>query len=233
MKNQYFGDINDYYKYGLLRGLIGDGELSLSVCWMLTENDGSKHGNEIGYLHKPFEYRHRDPDIYDALRKAVIDEEKRDVGVIEQSGLLGDVSFHRELLTDDATKRVQYFEEACETFRGADLVFFDPDTGLEIDSTKWGRRKSRCYLYWRELAATFAAGHSVLVYQHFPHEKHDQCVMRKKAQIILHTPTTSVIPFETDDVVFLLLVQPAHEEILRRGVEHIRNRWEPEIRVID
>jgi len=39
MKNQYFGDINDYRKYGLLRGLSNKGEISTLVCWMLTENE--------------------------------------------------------------------------------------------------------------------------------------------------------------------------------------------------
>ena len=39
MKNQYFGDMYDYIKYGLLRQLSGCGKVSLAVCWMLTEND--------------------------------------------------------------------------------------------------------------------------------------------------------------------------------------------------
>jgi len=33
MKNQYFGDINDYRKYGLLRTLTG-GQIKTAVCWM-------------------------------------------------------------------------------------------------------------------------------------------------------------------------------------------------------
>jgi hypothetical protein len=36
MKNQYFGDINDYRKYGLLRALQSTGDGSLLVTWMLT-----------------------------------------------------------------------------------------------------------------------------------------------------------------------------------------------------
>ncbi len=42
MKNQYFGDINDYRKYGLLRAIQSKGEARLLVAWMLTENDGSR-----------------------------------------------------------------------------------------------------------------------------------------------------------------------------------------------
>ena len=39
MKNQYFGDINDYRKYGLLRVLCNRGEIETAVCWMLATDD--------------------------------------------------------------------------------------------------------------------------------------------------------------------------------------------------
>ena len=53
MKNQYFGDVNDYRKYGLLR-LLAHAGLKIGVCWMLTE-DGRKgarkrNGEQRRYL---------------------------------------------------------------------------------------------------------------------------------------------------------------------------------------
>ena len=36
MKDQYFGDINDYRKYGILRALQSKGQRTLLVAWMLT-----------------------------------------------------------------------------------------------------------------------------------------------------------------------------------------------------
>ncbi len=50
MKNQYFGDIYDYIKYGLLRRLSPKGEVSTTLCWMLTPNDQGKDGHRISYL---------------------------------------------------------------------------------------------------------------------------------------------------------------------------------------
>jgi hypothetical protein len=50
MKNQYFGDINDYRKYGLLRRLQAG--LSLCVCWTLTDDDGSSDGRFLEYLNR-------------------------------------------------------------------------------------------------------------------------------------------------------------------------------------
>ena len=50
MKNQYYGDINDYRKYGLLRSLTRDTGLHLGVCWMLTSDDERSDGEKVGYL---------------------------------------------------------------------------------------------------------------------------------------------------------------------------------------
>ena len=36
MKDQYFGDINDYRKYGLLRVITASSGLQLLVAWMLS-----------------------------------------------------------------------------------------------------------------------------------------------------------------------------------------------------
>ena len=67
MKNQYFGDINDYRKYGLLRLLAGAG-LSVGVCWLLTPNDGGVDGERRSYLLKPGRWRKHNPNLYDLLR---------------------------------------------------------------------------------------------------------------------------------------------------------------------
>ena len=51
MKNQYFGDIGDYGKYGLLRFLAQNG-VKIAVNWYLTTNDGSGDGKHVSYLEK-------------------------------------------------------------------------------------------------------------------------------------------------------------------------------------
>ena len=51
VKNQYFGDQNDYFKYDLLLFLAEglSGLKRLSVVWMLTANDKSNDGGKRGY----------------------------------------------------------------------------------------------------------------------------------------------------------------------------------------
>jgi hypothetical protein len=50
MKDQYFGDINDYRKYGLLRAILDSGRFKLFIAWMLTPDDGTTDGKFISYL---------------------------------------------------------------------------------------------------------------------------------------------------------------------------------------
>src|SRR6516165_1820810 len=73
MKSQYFGDLTDYRKYGLLRCLSANGEIKTGVCWMLTEGVGwvsTEHETEgaskFQYLTEPEQWRHFDPDLFDS-----------------------------------------------------------------------------------------------------------------------------------------------------------------------
>ena len=53
MKNQYFGDINDYRKYGLMRVLAQRSSLALGICWLITEDDEHGDGELRAYLSNP------------------------------------------------------------------------------------------------------------------------------------------------------------------------------------
>jgi hypothetical protein len=71
MKDQYFGDVNDFRKYALLRSLVIQDNLRLGVCWMLTESDGKSDGNFLTYLRKPQVYRQSDGDLFAWLKQVV------------------------------------------------------------------------------------------------------------------------------------------------------------------
>ena len=148
MKDQYFGDVNDFRKYGLLRVLTGPDRLRLGVCWMLTAPDGRTDGEFLAYIGQPKKYRHRDPALFDWLRQVVGEEKDRRTARIEASTILGSALFQSKRLSDPLPDREAYFAECAGKFAGCDLVFFDPDNGLEIKSTPRGRRDSCKFLYW-------------------------------------------------------------------------------------
>lgn len=135
MKDQYFGDVNDFRKYGLLRLLTVPDGLRLGVCWMLTAPDGSNDGKSRSYLSQPEKYRLHDPELFDWLQQVVAKDQDLRTARIEASPLLGEAVFRSMILTDSRYQRTDYFCGCVTQFAGCDLVFFDPDNGLERKAT--------------------------------------------------------------------------------------------------
>lgn len=231
MKNQYFGDVNDYKKYGLLRVLSGMGEISTGVCWLLTPSDGRTDGQKLRYLEQPDGWAHFDADLFSYLRQRVIVDGERDVRLIENSEVLPRTYFYSPLLGDKADERRVYFTEMQTLLRDAELIFFDPDNGLEVTSKLFGRKDSSKYLYWHELAETYAAGHSVLVYQHFGRENRKEFVYTKAERMRSETGAPSIYAFSTPHVVFLLAVRPEHLSYFGIRAESVTTVWGEKISV--
>jgi hypothetical protein len=225
LKDQYFGDVNDFRKYGLLRAIAGSNGLTTGICWMLTPGDTRSDGNLLGYLAKTAEYRHRDPELFDWLKQVIEVEGDRRIARIEQSGLLGPAIFQSRLLADRQIDRVEYFSECADRFSGCDLVFFDPDNGLEIKSRPRGHRNSSKHVYWDEVCNAFQAGSSVLVYQHFIREKRAHFAARITRQLRERTNAAAVFSFRTPRVLFLLASQQRHVHAFRVRLKAIMPAW--------
>lgn len=227
MKNQYFGDVNDYRKYGLLRLLTIPDRLRLGVCWMLTADDGRTDGRFRSYLSQPNKYRHHDPDLFDCLKQVVGQEHDLCTARIEQSGLLGQAAFQSTLLADCRESRIDYFSECATRFADCDLVFFDPDNGLEIKQKRPGHKNSCKFLFWDEVCSAFRAGASVLVYQHFPRKKRDPYVASIADTMRECTGAAAIFSYRTPRVLFLLAAQERHAAGFRGQLAAIHSGWGP------
>jgi hypothetical protein len=230
VKNQYFGDINDYRKYGLLRLLINGEEIKTAVCWMLTPDHGRGDGGFIEYLENPDRWRKHDPDLYDHLRELVHGQSLRDTRAAETSAILPACRFAPGFLPDDGDGRRRYFDAFNDVAEGCDLVFFDPDNGIEV-KLRVGRKGSSKYLYWDEIERFWKAGHSVLIYQHFPHVKRAPFIGTKARQLADTTGAPLVISFRTPHVVFFLVPQAERRNYFRGRSAGVAQRWGSEIRV--
>ncbi|MFQ5753336.1 MAG: hypothetical protein ACE5HI_15200 [bacterium] len=242
MKNQYFADVNDYRKYGLLRLLSDEGRVSTAICWMLTEDDNSTHGNNNGYASNPNQWRNYDPDLFDILKDVVFKEGegiRKDIEVAEEHQIVRLALYYdphnsgqRIYLTDDSEKRKEYFAEFFKLASPHKLIFFDPDNGLEVPSVPYGRRKSSKYLYRHELERAIKAGHSVLLYQHFPmHQRRDDFIARKAEELGRMACEKKIYSFRTAHVVFFLMPKDEHLDELDQGVKLIKIRWSGQIEI--
>jgi len=231
MKNQYFGDINDYKKYSLLRFLGGNGQIKTAVCWALTEDDSGTDGKRIKYLEQPETWQKYDPIVFDHLRQHVLNKGIRRVNVIERADVLRNCRFYDEIIQDDMHMRDQYFEEFFKFADGADLVFFDPDNGLGVKSVPRGKKKSSKYIYWSEVETSYRSGHSILLYQHFPRKPRESFIRGLIQQFKALEGIPSVISYCTFHVAFLLIPQPHHEDMLIKNTAQVSRNWGDLIRV--
>jgi hypothetical protein len=207
VKHQYVGDINDYRKYALLRSLSAGGANRVGVCWMLTPDDGGADGGKLTYLGQLERHRRFDPELFDILAHAAAEPDRRRLQTIEGSGAIAGALYYNETLPDDAPSRASFIERCASQFRDADLVFFDPDNGLEVSLPK-GRKNSSKYLYLDEVAAFYQAGKSLLIYQHFPRVERQAFLASCNERLRSVAPGCSVWAFTTSHVVFLLLIHP-------------------------
>lgn len=226
MKDQYVGDINDYRKYALLRALSAGGANRLGVCWMLTESDGGNHGGRLGYLEKPERHRHFDPDLFDALAPITAEPGRRSVASVEASGVLPGALFHSDLLPQSPDDRARYMGGCRARFAAADIVFFDPDNGIEAPSTRVGLKSALRYAFLDEIAAFYADGKSVLIYHHFSqHEKRDIQIAKRVAQLRSIASHAALWAFTTGHVLFFLLAHPESPESLALAAADACSRW--------
>jgi hypothetical protein len=182
VQDRYVGDIGDYGKYGLLKALCGD-NLSLGVVWHLVpDEEGSGNGAHVGYLDPTptnvRRFRVCDPTLYDTLR-GIVRDRARSVRSIQNRGVLppGTVFYEGPLSFDgmpsigpEATqrrtdRRKAWAWDALATTRGCDVIFADPDNGLE-SGTPRHHLKGPKFAYYDELLPHLDRRQSLVVYHH-------------------------------------------------------------------
>jgi hypothetical protein len=238
MKNQYFGDVNDYCKYGLLRLLAGDGSLRTGVCWMLTQDDNGPDGKKTEYLKDDQLnlFRHFDPDLYDFLRGKIHEHEtervSRDVKNFTDRQLKN-AKFHGESLSDARENREAYFRRMWSQFATSqvDLIFFDPDNGLANNNNSKspkmkGTMNSSKNLFRDEVSESLNKGFSVLFYQHFDRTSRSDLVARLGSELAAMTPIQKSYSFWTPHVVFFLVPLEKHMEMISNAIVRVlASRW--------
>jgi hypothetical protein len=169
MKNQFFADRRDYFKYDLLLEIL-DGTPSLdqlTILPMLTPDDEGRHGTLTDYC-----VGSGRPDLYHFLKN----RRRRDIR--EMQTYLGNQRFAYTCFRDSShfshDEREEYFRNIPDGALRSALVFLDPDNGLKVKSMS--RANGDKYLRYEELAAVFQrmdAASVAVVYQHLPRRKRE------------------------------------------------------------
>jgi len=232
MKNQYFGDINDYRKYGLLRVLqASDNKSRILVAWMLTPDDGGPDGCMRSYLKNPGTWVNYDHELFDGLNRLLGSAPQPAVSLLECSQLLPRALYHSELVPDDRQGREAWRASLLQVASGVDLVFLDPDNGIEVPSKPIGRKGSSKYVAWAEIEGLWNSnsGSSILIYQHFRREPRGQFAKRIASELQKRTGAVYTEAIRTSHVLFLLVAQEWHERWLREAMSLLMKRWNGQI----
>jgi|HubBroStandDraft_1064217.scaffolds.fasta_scaffold726963_1 hypothetical protein len=114
-------------------------------------------------------------------------------------------------------------------FADRDLVFLDPDNGLEVKSVPKGRKSSSKYAYLDEIADHYGAGRSILLYQQYPrHVSREASITGKSNHLRAQLPAASIWLFETSFVAFILAARPEHLRRVETVVATVLDRrWVP------
>lgn len=179
MQNRYVGDVGDFGKYALLRRLCGPDNgcaVRLGVVWCLFPDEKlTNDGKHISYLEN-HDFARLDAELH-AVLKSIVVSGRRNVGAInEYTCLPSSTIFVSEPISIAGSPRAGSAErirhrdtwvKAClNQTQQCELVFFDPDNGLEVASVPKYHPKAGKYIYWNELAPFWRRGNTLLIYHH-------------------------------------------------------------------
>lgn len=174
MQDRYIGDVGDFGKYGLLRGLSRGSKTKLGIIWYLFPDEShNSDGRHIRYLRRR-ELRHLDAQLHDRL-DLLVGSGRRSVLALARSNIFprGTVYFNKPVTPDIPSGRAarqayrsQWSADSLSATAKCGLVFFDPDNGMEVKSVPRHASKSGKYIFWDELSPFWNRGQSLVIYHH-------------------------------------------------------------------
>lgn len=236
MKNQYFGDVGDFGKYGLLSAIC-ESKLRLGINWYLTNNDEKTDGKHIDYLRKK-EFQKCDYELHSFLESS-IQENRRNVSEIYQFEKFKSCLFYDEILElehinalsekgriERRQTRTKWFLKGLEKLDGSEIIFCDPDNGIETKSqSKYGKGSVK-YTLIEEIQIMISLGKSLIVYNHRDRSTEEAYSKRFKEihNLVGLETELRVLRFNRYSVRdYLIFIQPQHKEVLMPHIDRFIN----------
>ncbi|MGB2959580.1 MAG: hypothetical protein WBD30_11900 [Bacteroidota bacterium] len=203
MKNQYFGDKRDLFKYDLALNACKGVELGLTFVPMLTAPDRRTDGNQIDYAKAKAGYNNSALKCF--LRNCV-DRGERDVQQLTKFVSSTGIKYHlyqsQEVYFTQGGRRAYISGIGDECLEDV-LALLDPDNGLET------KRSNKRHLLFSEielLRGKMGNGSVLMIYQHFPREEH-QGYLAKRTRQLGHLSSSQVYWISDNEIIFFFLAK--------------------------
>ena len=179
MQDRYVGDVGDFGKYGLLKEICkkSNGSVRLGINWFYVTRKEKRRGDgrHIGYLSDENKNSRKYvvcfPDLYDKLKDIV--NGNRSIKEIEKRLILPkDTIFYSNTLPfgenpfEREEGRKNWFKESLSQLKSADIIFLDPDNGIQTNKVKKTQIKAIKYAFKGEIKEYYELGKSVIIYNH-------------------------------------------------------------------
>ncbi|QWG17313.1 hypothetical protein KMZ68_20425 [Bradyrhizobium sediminis] len=161
MRIRHIGGIGDFGKLALLRHLMQGRRLA--VCPYLTgaDDEVKDFDKHFDYLRRPDEFRHLAPDLFDQLVEIVSGRTVADpLAALQTSRVLENAIFLRHEVPKQTSLRPLWAEGLVNSVSGANLVFLDPDNGIQ------GKRLTNRHVALAEIAALRLKGRVLIIGHH-------------------------------------------------------------------
>jgi O-acetyl-ADP-ribose deacetylase (regulator of RNase III) len=239
MQDKYVADIGDFGKYCLLRELLNQagGSVRLGINWYYAPHEEITNGdgNHISYLsgvgRDDTKLRACHPELYEKL-KAIVHENRRSIAEIEGNNILppGTMFYSKPIphrgvtAAEKTTLRRGWLQDSLTQLRDADVIFLDPDNGIQVDPEKKRDFNASKYVFTDEIQAYFNSGKSLIIYNHRdrrPREEYERKILTNWQYVSTHEDVR-VLRFKRVSVTdYIFLIQDQHRDFLNRTIARL------------
>lgn len=238
MQDRYAGDVGDFGKLGLLRHLCGETaqdshpRLKPGVIWYrVTDETHNGDGRHTSYLKRnprnDRRFRACDETVYDALA-AVVGSNRRTVAALERADLLPNAVYWDAVIS---TPRGGWFDRALKAMAGCDVVFVDPDNGIECADLRDTQARSCKFVFRSEIQSLVLQGKSVVVYHHTgrlggtAEEQTKRHLQKLHDEFSLPQRPFGVLFRRGTTRAYIILPGPNHRDVLLERTNALVQKW--------
>jgi hypothetical protein len=212
MKNQYFGDTRDLFKYDLVLEILLKNSFTDTFTFipMLTKNEPSRYGARTDYGKATAGFRRR--ELKNFLEECV-EEGRRNIeeleGFFKQTRLTRRFSLRiykkNEYFSHESRER--YFSEIEDHLLSASVILVDPDIGLEVKSMKGREEKYVKYSEVKILSDRIDKNSVLAVFQFIPRVKRQKYFSEISRKLKTSVGRTRVCYISDNQIVFFILTK--------------------------
>ncbi|SFV87570.1 hypothetical protein MNB_SUP05-SYMBIONT-5-435 [hydrothermal vent metagenome] len=246
MQNRYSGDVGDFGKFGLLRYLLNNSKYSLGINWYLFPDEGhNEDGKFTEYLSKPNlkpNFEKCDSELHNKL-KTIVENNKRCVQALKESNLFKCKTTYFSMAVDfypnfpgqtRLSLRKEWQDKATAALAVSNVLFIDPDNGLQIKSCEsLNQKKSGKYAYFTEISKFHEDKEFTVIYHHLNRcDSHSQQIKNRAQELkdkINPKHTVFCIRYRPySPRAFFIIASPNAIEYVRDKLKaFLKSSWEP------